>query len=245
MELRSDEPLAVSLATALRTGDLDELSRLLDEHPDLASATVVFGDGTARSTLHLATDWPGHVPNNAQCVRVLVDAGADVNARFCGPHTETALHWAASSDDVDVVNALLDAGADIEADGAVIGGGTALTDATAFGQWRAARCLIERGARSTFFESAVMGLLDRVTADLAADPPPSLQEISGAFWGACHGGQPVVADRLLERGADIDWVAPWDGSTPLEAARRSEHSTMIEWLEERGASPPDLDVRFA
>jgi len=237
MQLTSNQPLAVSVATALRAGDLDEISRLLDEHPDLASATIVFGDGTARSMLHMATDWPGHFPNNAESVRMLIDAGADVDTRFRGSHTETALHWAASSDDVDVVDALLDAGADIEADGAVIGGGTALTDATAFGQWRAARRLIERGARSTLFESAVMGLLDRVTADLGADPPPSPGEISWAFWGACHGGQPVVADYLLERGADINWVAPWDGLAPLDAARRSEHSTIIEWLRERGAKP--------
>lgn len=32
---------------------------------------------------------------------------------------------------------LLDAGADIEADGAVIAGGTAMADATAFGNWEA------------------------------------------------------------------------------------------------------------
>jgi hypothetical protein len=82
-----------------------------------------------------------------------------------------------------------------------------------------------------------MGLLDRVTADLGADPPPSAGEISGAFWGACHGGQPVVADYLLERGADINWVAPWDGLAPLDAARRSEQSTTTEWLRERGAKP--------
>ena len=62
-------------------------------------------------------------------------------------------------------------------------------------------------------------------------PPPwgvrGLHGRSWAFWGAFHGGQPVVADVLLERGADINWVAPWDRPTQLDAARRSEHSTMI------------------
>jgi len=54
---------------------------------------------------------------------------------------------AASSGDVDVLDALLDAGADIEAPGAVIGGGTPLADARAFKQWMVALRLIERGAR--------------------------------------------------------------------------------------------------
>ena len=36
-----------------------------------------------------------------------------------------------------------------EAPGAVIGDGTPLADATAFGQWNAARRLIEPGAHST------------------------------------------------------------------------------------------------
>ena len=44
---------------------------------------------------------------------------------------------------------LLDAGANIEARGGVIGGGTPLDDAWAFGQWNAARRLVERGARPT------------------------------------------------------------------------------------------------
>lgn len=87
----------------------------------------------SRTLLHNVTDWPGHFRNGAATVALLIAAGADVNARFAGPHTETPLRWAASSDDVEVLDALLDAGADIEAPGAVIGGGSPLRDATAFG----------------------------------------------------------------------------------------------------------------
>ena len=59
----------------------------------------------SRSLLHVVTDWPGHLANGPDSVAALVAAGADVNARFTGPHTETPLHWAASSDDVAVLDA--------------------------------------------------------------------------------------------------------------------------------------------
>ncbi len=103
------------------------LATLIAEHPALVTARIGdYPDGMSRTLLHAATDWPGHFPNNPQVVQLLIDAGADVDARFTGPHTETPLHWAASSDDVDVIDVLLDNGADIEATGAVIAGGTPL-----------------------------------------------------------------------------------------------------------------------
>jgi hypothetical protein len=51
-------------------------------------------------------------------------------------HAETALYWAASSDDVEVARALIDAGADIEAPGASIAGGVPLDDAVGYGCWQ-------------------------------------------------------------------------------------------------------------
>ena len=39
----------------------------------------------------------------------------------------------------------------------MIGGGTALDDAWAFGQWNAARRLVERGARPTLLAAAALG----------------------------------------------------------------------------------------
>jgi hypothetical protein len=127
--LHTDEPLAVAVVEAIQTGDVPALKLALADNPGLAK--VRLGDdepsGMSRTLLQVATDWPGHFPNGPATVAALVQAGADVNARFRGPHNETPLHWAASSDDVAVLDALLDAGADIEAPGAVIGGGTRST----------------------------------------------------------------------------------------------------------------------
>lgn len=234
--MQTEEPLAVAVVEAIHTGDLSTLKRLLTEHPSLATARLGDDDpnGMSRTLLHVATDWPGHFPNGAATVAALVDAGADVNARFTGPHTETPLHWAASSDDVEVLDALIDAGADIEAAGAVIGGGTPLADATAFGQWEAAHRLVEQGARTTPWQAAALGLMDRLEDYFAAVEPLTPGEVSRIFWGACHGGQRHAAEYLLSRGATVNWIPPWEELTPLDAARRSGADELVEWLGGQG-----------
>src|SRR5438093_604567 len=107
-----EDPLAVAVVQAIHTGNVEALKQLLAENPGLAS--VRLGGATAgnlcemsRTLLHVATDWPGHFPNGPQIVAALVAAGAGVNGRFAGPHSETPLHWAASSDDVAVLDVLL------------------------------------------------------------------------------------------------------------------------------------------
>jgi uncharacterized protein len=232
------DPLAVAVVDAIHTGDVEALRRMLRENPGLATARLGSDDSDmTRTLLHVATDWPGHFPNCAATVVALVEAGADVNARFTGPHTETPLHWAASSDDVEVLDALLDAGADIEAAGAVIAGGTALTDAAAFGQWNTARRLVERGAVTPLREAASLGLIDRVERRWAAAVPPRPSEITQALWYACHGGQRRAAEYLLDRGGDLNWVSTWDDHPPLDVARRSCADDLVEWLVSRGAKP--------
>jgi ankyrin repeat protein len=109
-----------------------------------------------------------------------------------------------------------------------------LANATAFGQWKAARRLLERGARTTFWEAAALGLVERVREHLRASPPPSRDAVTRAFWGACHGGQLEASKLLCEHGADPSWVG-WDGLTPLDAALRSDAGDVVEWLRCVGA----------
>ncbi|MBY0507825.1 MAG: hypothetical protein K2X03_28185 [Bryobacteraceae bacterium] len=208
---------------AIRSGDTATLRRLLSADPALARATP---DGE-RTLLHIATDWPGHFPHVRDTIAALAAHGADVNAKFLGPaHSETPLHWAASSDDVAALDALLDHGADIEATGGVIGGGTPLADAVAFATWRAARRLVERGARTTIWQAAALGLVDRVQEELGS---VDAEAITNAFWGACHGGQLITAQLLLQHGADLHWVGH-DRLTPLGAALRNGNAELVAWL---------------
>jgi uncharacterized protein len=230
--LTPDAPLARKLTGVIRSGDAAELQQLLHEDPTLAHVRITDPDcGEARTLLHVVTDWPGNVPEAAAKIRALVAAGADVNARFIGPHGETPLHWAASSDDIEALDALLDAGADIEADGAVIAGGTPIADAVAFGQWKAARRLLERGARTNLWQAAALGLTDRVRDELA-HTRRSQPDLDNALWCAAHGGQRHTVELLVDRGADPAWVGH-DDLTAAQAAERSHAHELAAWLNAR------------
>ena len=235
--LTPDDDRAAALLEAIRTGDLDRLGRLLHEDGTLAAAWIRDRKGVGRSTLHVATDWPGYFPNGPAVVRLLVDAGADPDAPI-GGDGETPLHWAASSDDVDVADALLDAGADPERTGGSIAGGTPLDNAVGYGCWHVARRLVERGARvEKLWHAAALGMLARLEELLAASPAPAKEEIDNAFWQACHGGQRRTAELLLGRGADIDRVPDYARGRAVDVAAGPDtrRDLLVTWLRERGA----------
>ena len=230
---------ASAVIAAIRTGDVGTLARLLRDTPGLATERVTRADGFAYPLLHATTDWPGNFPRVAESIALLVAAGADVEARCAGANAETALHFAASCDDVAAVDALVVAGADIETEGAVIAGGTPLDDAVAFAQWKAARRLVDLGAITAVWHAAALGLVDRIEAWFASGQPASRhpwgatadrRDIDVALWCAAHGGQRAAAELLLARGANPAWRSPWDRLTPIEAARRSGAADLVTLL---------------
>jgi hypothetical protein len=76
-------------------------------------------------------------------------------------------------------------------------------------------------------------MMDRVTSFFASESRPTADEVTNAFWCACHGGQRGAAEYLLERGADLRWVG-YDGLTPIGAAQRSHAADVVAWLESLG-----------
>lgn len=239
MELPASDPLAAALITAIRQGNLDAVSTMLALQPEIARARIRDSNGATRTPLHVVADWPGYFPDGPEVVRLLIGAGAEPNAAVTGMwHSETALHWAASSDDSDVAVALIEGGADVEAPGGSIGGGTALDNAVGYGCWHVARLLVERGTEvNALWKAAGLGMIERVKQLMSAKPPPAQEEIDHALWQACHGGQRRMAEYLLACGADVNAVPDHTTSTPLDVARGPDtrREAVITWLRQHGA----------
>jgi uncharacterized protein len=239
LRLSRSDPVAQALVAAIHAGELGSVTQLLHEHPGLAAARIVDDKGGSGTPLHAAADWPGFFPHGPEVVALLIGAGADPNVAVEKSwHAETPLHWAASSDDVEVARALIDGGADIEATGASIAGGTPLDDAVGYACWQVARLLVERGARvDRLWLAAALGLRSRAE-ELIATSPPSQQELTDAFWQACHGGQRRMAEYLLALGAELNGTPSWGGeSTPLDAADGLDtgREALVGWLRSQGA----------
>jgi hypothetical protein len=242
-----DDQAPLELRLAIHGGDIEVIQRLLRSDPALASARIYARRGGSATALHTVTDWPGYFPNGPQVVRMLIEAGADPNALTTGkelvpvPGSETPLHYAASSDDVDVAEALIDGGADIEMPNGSIG--TPLDNAVGYTCWHVARLLVARGARvDKAWHAAALGMLGRLEAILSGDP--SAEDVSQAFWHACAAGERRAAEYLLSHGADINWEPDYAHGTPLDAATGGPgtmQQNVITWLRERGARSADAE----
>jgi len=61
--------------------------------------------------------------------------------------------------------------------------------------------------------------------------------VNDAFWQACHGGQRRVAELLLARGADVNWIPDYAERTPLDTADGfdTRRENLVTWLRDHGA----------
>jgi uncharacterized protein len=116
-------------------GDLDRLTELLAEDPELVDA--ISGDGF--TPLHLAAFF-----GQADAVRLLLARGATVDRNGTGWMTGTALHAAAAGSHASVARMLVEAGAD--ANNRQRHGYTPLHSAAANGDLESVELLLESGA---------------------------------------------------------------------------------------------------
>lgn len=118
-----------------------------------------------------------------------------------------------------------------------------MADARAFKQWTVALRLLERGARTTLPDAATLGLTDRVEEYFAGPTPPTPDDLSYAFWSACHSGPDQVAEYLLDRSADLNWIPPWGerhtaGRSSARTRRRARTVASPPRCEDRDRANP-------
>ena len=141
LTIRSDDPEAALLVSAVRDGDVEAVRSLLGQG---AYANAAEADGL--STLHWAAR-----SGEPEIARILLDAGATVDARTRNG-AYTPLHEASRAGNASVARVLLEAGADPAAR-TTAGGATPLHFAAISGSAAAVEALLESGAEVDSRES--------------------------------------------------------------------------------------------
>jgi ankyrin repeat protein len=192
------------LFDAARSGDVDKLSALLDEHPDKLHARAKPYEW---SLLHAAAE-----KGQLAAVDLLLKRGLDVNTREKGDNTY-AMHWAAAAGHIDVVRRLADAGGDVVGHGddhelEVIGWASCWDGCDDAVHHAIVDLLVRRGAHHHIFSAIAFNLADEVRRIVAADPSALNQRQSRnegnqpPLHFAVRKNRPAMVALLLERGAD-------------------------------------------
>ncbi len=163
---------------------------------------------------------------DTSAVRIMLDSGADVNAK--DNYGRTALAVAVSSGKTDVVKLLIEKGADVNAISEDrFFGGTALMVATVFGNMDMVQTLLDRGADvnaknkdgiTALINAAFNGYADIVRLLIEKGADVNSKEYSRtALIQAVDRGHLDVVRLLVENGADVN-ARSKDGITPLMTA---------------------------
>jgi ankyrin repeat protein/uncharacterized glyoxalase superfamily protein PhnB len=233
---------------ACTKGDVDLLRGFLLDDRSMARVSNPDAPHQGWTGLHAAAK-AGHL----QAVSLLLEHGADPNAREAGDNTYP-LHWAAAHGHLEVVRALLGSGGDVHGVGDVheldvIGWATfyrAPGDDPA--QMDAARrelvgFLLERGARHHIFSAMSVGELGLIQ-ELVEQNPDALDRRLSRFE---HGLMPLhfaisrkrydIVELLIELGADLE-AKDMSGQTALAVAMLHGDREAMNRLHAAGAKPP-------
>ena len=237
-----------SFFEACASGDVDAIRGLLANDPNLVRESDPAAHHAGWTGLHAAAK-NGH----ADAARLLLQHGADPNAREAGDNTYP-LHWAAARGDGDTVRALLDAGGDVHGIGDVheldvIGWATVFhgpgddPNAMTASRQRTVALLVERGARHHIYSAMSVGDPDLIRK-VVAENPDALKRRTSRFE---RGQTPLhfamnrkrydLLDLLIELGADLE-AEDAGGRTALADAMLHGDREAMRRLHAAGAKPP-------
>jgi hypothetical protein len=248
-----------SAAQAIVSGDVATLERLLRQHPDLARARSTREHRATLLHYVSANGVEGYrqlsPKNSAQIARILLDAGAEVDAEAtvygsgCTPLglVATSAPPAIAGVQQDVIEVLLQHGARTDRPGLAGHDHRLVRACLANGQPGAAAYLADRGAPLDLSGAAGLGRLDVVrdffdeTGRLEPSATPS--QLAEAFSMACGYGRAKVVQFLLERGVEVDAELRDHGAghTGLHVAAFHGHADVVSVLLRHGARVDAID----
>ena len=239
---RRRTPPGEAVFRACLSGDVAALRALLESDPALANARHPNG----MAPLHAAVA-------HDECVRLLLERGADPNARDTADNV-SPLHVAAANGFLGSVRALLDAGADVHGHGDVHDGdviGWAVGDGRNL-ENGVVDLLLERGARHHIFSAIAIDDRELVRRIVAEDPKALARRRSRFEQGQTplhfalaspnatspKTPQYEMAELLIELGADLE-AEDELGRTPLAIAMLQGDVRSMRLLKAAGAKEPE------
>ncbi|KAL4982515.1 ankyrin repeat-containing domain protein [Aspergillus falconensis] len=208
---------AIEVAISSTTNDISIVRKVIEVSSQLAG----WSDSTVMQKALACITVDKDYPPDADLVKTLLDAGANVNAIDIDTG-ETLLQKTLIEPDVDVVKLLLESGAKVNFP-ATEDKGTPLQTAIFYGEPEIANLLIDFGA------------------DVNA--LPAEKKGATALQAAAIHGYIGLARRLLEHGADVAAAAaPVDGRTAIDGAAEHGRLDMLQLLLNSYPSREDLPL---